>query len=175
MPVWPFSASRASKDADLLLRRRSRLRAAIRPYSAKAARPTRWMGDLSSSPCMRPWRLSDCGRSPEAEPLAQAFVDALFKQLDSGLREEGVGDLAVPKRMHKLAGVFYARLEAYSGALDAHNSEALRETLGAQPSGGRAAHSPKSWPPASVISQRRRRPCRGGISDRQKLGLLSVA
>src|SRR5690606_20598291 len=52
-----------------------------------------------------------------AEPLAQAFTDKFFKVLDSGLREAGVGDTAVPKRMHKMAGAFYGRLTAYAEAL----------------------------------------------------------
>ena len=55
--------------------------------------------------------------APDAEALAQAFVNALFRRLDSGLREEGVGDLAVPKRMQRLASAFYGRADAYAAAL----------------------------------------------------------
>lgn len=54
---------------------------------------------------------------PEFRPLAQAFADELFSLFDAGLREAGTSDTAVPKRMHKLAGDFYGRLEVYGGAL----------------------------------------------------------
>lgn len=54
---------------------------------------------------------------PDSAPLAQAFADRLFSQFDAGLREAGVGDTAVPKRMHRMAGAFYGRVEAYAAAL----------------------------------------------------------
>lgn len=53
---------------------------------------------------------------PGAAPLAQAFTDKLFRWLDAGLREAGVGDLSVAKKMRALAGDFYGRLEAYEAA-----------------------------------------------------------
>ncbi|MBV9393647.1 MAG: ubiquinol-cytochrome c chaperone, partial [Methylobacteriaceae bacterium] len=40
---------------------------------------------------------------PEPGPeIAQELVDAVFEHLDADLREMGVGDLAVPKRIKKL-------------------------------------------------------------------------
>ena len=128
MPVWPFSASRESKDADLLLQRVTG--ASRNPALFGEGRaPDTLDGRFELITLYAGLALQRLRQSPEAEPLAQAFVDALFKQFDAGLREEGVGDLAVPKRVHKLAGAFYKRLEAYSGALDAHDVEALKETL----------------------------------------------
>jgi cytochrome b pre-mRNA-processing protein 3 len=50
-------------------------------------------------------------------PLGQATVDTLFLDLDRALREMGVGDLSVAKRMKTLAQAFYGRLEAYEVAL----------------------------------------------------------
>jgi cytochrome b pre-mRNA-processing protein 3 len=47
-----------------------------------------------------------------ATPLAQRFADRLFRLFDAGLREAGVGDLSVPKRIRGLAGAFYGRLQA---------------------------------------------------------------
>ncbi len=49
--------------------------------------------------------------------VAQRLVDALFRNLDPALREMGVGDLAVPKRMKRLAGDFLGRNVAYDAAL----------------------------------------------------------
>ncbi len=62
-------------------------------------------------------------RLNEAEPpgpaVAQDLVDLVFRHLDEGLREAGVGDLAVPKRMKKLAEAFLGRSASYAAALDA--------------------------------------------------------
>ena len=128
MPVWPFSTSRETKDADLLLQRVTS--ASRNPALFGEGRaPDTLDGRFELITLYAGLALKRLRQSPEADPLAQAFVDALFKQLDAGLREEGVGDLAVPKRVHKLAGAFYARLEAYSGALDAHDIEALKAAL----------------------------------------------
>lgn len=69
------------------------------------------------------------GRDRAAAPLSQAFADALFKQFDDGLREAGVGDTAVPKRMHKIAGQFYGRLDAYAGALEMGDPGALEAAI----------------------------------------------
>ncbi|MDX2277041.1 MAG: ubiquinol-cytochrome C chaperone family protein [Hyphomonadaceae bacterium] len=71
---------------------------------------------------------------PSLEPLAQDVVDRLFRHLDSGLREAGVGDTSVPKRMRKIAGDFYGRAEAYAAGMAAGAlAPALgRNMLGAQ-------------------------------------------
>lgn len=63
------------------------------------------------------------------DPLAQAFTDVFFRHLDAGLREAGVGDLTVPKRMKKLAQSFYGRLNAYAAALDSADQPALAAAL----------------------------------------------
>ncbi len=56
-------------------------------------------------------------RTAQAAPaLGQAFIDQVFSQLDAGLREDGVGDLSVAKRMQVLAGSFYGRVRAYDAA-----------------------------------------------------------
>jgi cytochrome b pre-mRNA-processing protein 3 len=60
--------------------------------------------------------------------LAQAFTDRLFRHIDSGLREAGVGDTTVPKKMRRLAGDFYGRLAAYAGALG--DPSALADAIG---------------------------------------------
>lgn len=63
-------------------------------------------------------------------PLAQAFTDQLFSHLDAGLREAGVGDLTVPKRMRALAGAFYGRLAAYAEALNSGDRQSMVAALG---------------------------------------------
>ncbi len=64
-----------------------------------------------------------------AREIAQEIVDAFFEDVDHSIRELGVGDLSVPKRMKKLAGMFYGRLESYSAALDMSDSQKLAAAL----------------------------------------------
>src|SRR5436305_1724508 len=71
-------------------------------------------------------RLEDLpGPAPE---VAQELVDTMFEHLDAGLREVGVGDFGVPKRMKKLAEAFAGRTRAYRSAL-MQNGPALAEAL----------------------------------------------
>jgi len=43
--------------------------------------------------------------------LSQDIVDLMFKSIDLSFREEGVGDLSIPKKMKKVGMVFYGRIE----------------------------------------------------------------
>ncbi len=63
------------------------------------------------------------------QELAQEIVDAFFQDLDHAIREIGIGDVAVPKRMKKFAAMFYGRLEAYARAMDGADEDALAEAL----------------------------------------------
>ncbi|MGE0830389.1 MAG: ubiquinol-cytochrome C chaperone family protein [Hyphomonadaceae bacterium] len=67
--------------------------------------------------------------APEARGLAQAFTDQHFRSIDAGLREAGVGDLTVPKKMQKIAQAFYGRLAVYAEALAAGDRQALAAAL----------------------------------------------
>lgn len=53
-----------------------------------------------------------------AKDFSQFLFDAMVRNLDDNLREMGVGDLKVPKRMKALAETFYGRLAAYEAALE---------------------------------------------------------
>jgi cytochrome b pre-mRNA-processing protein 3 len=57
------------------------------------------------------------GQGDQARETSQAAFDAFVQALDDALREMGVGDVAVPKRMKRLAGAFYGRVKAYDEAL----------------------------------------------------------
>jgi cytochrome b pre-mRNA-processing protein 3 len=78
----------------------------------------------------------------EAGRLSQAFTNRLFTSLEDGLREAGVGDLAVPRRMHKIAGAFYGRLGAYEPALRAGDRAALAAALARNVFAATAADAP---------------------------------
>ena len=49
--------------------------------------------------------------------MAQDLIDAVFRHFDSALREMGIGDTVVPKRMKKMAEAFLGRSAAYDAAL----------------------------------------------------------
>ena len=66
--------------------------------------------------------------APAAE-VAQELTDLAFLRLDQGLREIGIGDLSVPKRMKALAKHFYGRAAVYHTALEARDREKLVEAL----------------------------------------------
>ncbi|MBC7952499.1 MAG: ubiquinol-cytochrome C chaperone family protein [Rhodospirillaceae bacterium] len=52
-----------------------------------------------------------------AKPLSQAAFDLMFADMDRNLREMGVTDLRVGKRVHRMAEAFYGRTGAYDKAL----------------------------------------------------------
>lgn len=60
----------------------------------------------------------------------QALFDLFISDMDRSLREMGVGDLTVPKRMKVMAAAFYGRLEAYGAALDARDGAGLAAAIG---------------------------------------------
>jgi cytochrome b pre-mRNA-processing protein 3 len=60
--------------------------------------------------------------------LTQALFDHFCDDMDANLREMGVGDLTVPKRMQAFGEAFYGRAAAYDLALGA-GEEALAQAL----------------------------------------------
>lgn len=52
-----------------------------------------------------------------APEIAQDLADALFRSFEIALREAGVGDISVPKRMKTIAEAFLGRGAAYDIAL----------------------------------------------------------
>lgn len=69
------------------------------------------------------------GEAGPVRALAQDLTDEFFKDVDHSLRELGIGDLGIPKRMKKLARMFYGRTTAYSAALAAGDEAALAAAL----------------------------------------------
>ena len=57
--------------------------------------------------------------------LAQNLVDVFFADMDTSVRELGVGDMAVPKKMRNLATVVKERLAAYRVAMDSDDASLL--------------------------------------------------
>jgi cytochrome b pre-mRNA-processing protein 3 len=61
--------------------------------------------------------------------LAEELADGVFRHFEVALREIGVGDVAVPKRLKRMAEAFYGRYKAYDDALAAPGSDRLAEAL----------------------------------------------
>lgn len=68
--------------------------------------------------------LRRCRGEARLEPIAQEVVDRFVTDVDTSIRELGVGDQSVPKRMRKLAGVFYERVHVYDAAFAADDPAA---------------------------------------------------
>jgi cytochrome b pre-mRNA-processing protein 3 len=82
-------------------------------------------------------RFKDQG--PHAAETAQALFDTYLKSLDDALREMGVGDLSVGKKMRKLGEAFYGRVKSYEAAFaDLPDRTALEALLTRTVFAGRA-------------------------------------
>ena len=74
------------------------------------------------------WMVLSRLRSEDAAAEAQQLFDRFCDDMDANLREMGVGDLTVPRRMKEFGEAFYGRSAAYDTAIVAGESE-LRAAL----------------------------------------------
>ena len=58
------------------------------------------------------------GEGRRAQETSQVMFDAFLRGLDDAMREMGVGDLSVGKKMRKLGEAFYGRAKGYAAAVD---------------------------------------------------------
>lgn len=78
--------------------------------------------------CLHVWLVMRRLRESEpARAVSQHLCDAMFQNLDDSLRELGVGDLQVARRIRALAENFYGRIGAYEAAM---KPEAAADALG---------------------------------------------
>ena len=73
--------------------------------------------------------LARCRDDATLKPVAQDLVDRFMVDIEDSIREIGIGDPSVPKRMRKLAGMFYERVHAYDPPLHAGDTAALGAAL----------------------------------------------
>ena len=66
---------------------------------------------------------------PRGVEAAQAVFDAMFSDMDMSLREMGVGDMSLAKRVKRMWEAFHGRAQAYEAALDAADRAALEAAL----------------------------------------------
>jgi cytochrome b pre-mRNA-processing protein 3 len=70
------------------------------------------------------------GAGPAGKAVSQALFDTYVKALDHALRELGVGDLSVGKKMRRLGEAFFGRVKNYHAAFAAlPDDQPLRDLL----------------------------------------------
>lgn len=91
--------------------------------------------------------LHRCGQDPALSPLAQDMVDRFMTDLDHSMRELGIGYMAVPKRMRKLAGLFYQRVRAFSEPVERKDRQLLAQAIASElfPAGDMPEGAPDFW------------------------------
>lgn len=67
---------------------------------------------------MRRLKAVEGGRAEEARAVSQALFDLMFDDMDQNLREMGVGDMSVGKKVKAMARAFYGRVAAYEDGLN---------------------------------------------------------
>ena len=76
-------------------------------------------------------RLAQAGEAAKA--LGQAMFDLFIEDMDANMRELGVGDLSVPRKVRAMAEGYYGRVGAYDAAMaeagDGRLVEALRRNV----------------------------------------------
>ncbi len=66
----------------------------------------------------------------QGRQLSQALFDVTFADMDQGLRENGIGDMGLPKHMRRMMLAFNGRMHVYSAAVEKdHLVEALERNL----------------------------------------------
>jgi cytochrome b pre-mRNA-processing protein 3 len=87
------------------------------------------------------------GQGEAADALGQELADTFFADMDHSLRELGIGDMGIPKRMKKLARMFYGRTRSYDEALEMADPIALAAALlrNVRPDAGQ-------WPGAAALA-----------------------
>lgn len=66
----------------------------------------------------------------EVAEFSQTVFDLFFEDMDASLREMGVSDTRVPKKVKVMGEAFYGRADAYVPAVEEGNAEGLAEALG---------------------------------------------
>jgi cytochrome b pre-mRNA-processing protein 3 len=66
---------------------------------------------------------------PRGPALAQAVFDAMFADMDINLREMGIGDMSIGKRVKRMWEAFHGRALSYAAAMQAADDPALAAAL----------------------------------------------
>ncbi|MBI4922799.1 MAG: ubiquinol-cytochrome C chaperone [Devosia nanyangense] len=76
--------------------------------------------------------------APEAQAFTQALVDLFFRDMDRSLRELGVTDLGVPRKVKTMGNIFYGLVDVLAEVLDTGDAAAVEAVLVKNVYGGAA-------------------------------------
>ena len=68
-------------------------------------------------------------KGDHADEVSRATSELFFEHVDDAMREMGVGDLKVHKKVHSAASDFYGRLQAYAEPVRSNDLEGLEAAL----------------------------------------------
>lgn len=97
------------------------------------------------------------GLGEEGTKIGQELLDRFFEDMDASLREIGIGDLSVPKKMRTLAEAYLGRSAQYKPAIASADETALsgaiaRNILGSDDVGNAKALAAYAMRTADVLS-----------------------
>jgi cytochrome b pre-mRNA-processing protein 3 len=105
----------------------------------------------------------------EADAFRQDLFDYMFRDMDLNLRELGIGDMGIGKRMRKLMEKFYGRMHAYHAAFVALGNDGgimLRDVL------NRNLYAKVSAAPGSLLAMEMA--CRDFLTATEGLGFDDI-
>lgn len=70
------------------------------------------------------------GEGKKIAEFSQNVFDLFFQDMDASLREMGVSDTRVPKKVKVMGEAFYGRADVYTPPIDSGNVDELAEALG---------------------------------------------
>jgi cytochrome b pre-mRNA-processing protein 3 len=81
--------------------------------------------------CLHAYAVFHCikGKCTDAETLSQAIYDAMFTDLDGALRELGVADLGVGRRIKAMTEALNGRMQAYDRGFAVEGNEELEQAV----------------------------------------------
>jgi cytochrome b pre-mRNA-processing protein 3 len=65
----------------------------------------------------------------EGKAVSQSMFDQMFKHMDMGLRETGVGDMGIPKHMKRMMRAFNGRVNIYYEAIKSNDRASLEDAV----------------------------------------------
>ena len=115
-------------------------------------------------------RLAD---EPQLRELGQALFDHFCTDMDHNLREMGVGDLSVPRHMHRIGEAFYGRAQAYRAGLARGGGparvEALERNIYGEAAANRAAAARLSAYIGQTVGELRAQPASQVLAGKLKM------
>lgn len=75
------------------------------------------------------YKLDQSEDVPKVPELKRMLQEAMFDNLDLTMREVGVGDLGVGKKVKVMAEAFYGRIKVYQEIIDKDSRQAMQEAI----------------------------------------------